>query len=69
MTPDTRTAICIVATIGAVAFIPAAIYGGIRLYDAWMESRTPEGMVYTAGNGPTGAQYEPDHSKQRRNSK
>ncbi len=60
MREDTKTGLLIFLGLTVAAWLPIGV---MLLVDKIGEMRTPEGMVYTAGNGPTGKSYEPDHSK------
>ncbi len=59
MRDDTKTALLIWAAIAGACAVPV----GLLLIDSVREWLTPNGMVYTAGNGPSGKAYEKDHER------
>ncbi len=62
MRDDTKVAIAIVAVVAGAG---AAVVG-LMLLDSVREWLTPNGMVYTAGNGPSGKDYEKNHERRQK---
>ncbi len=63
MRDDTKTGLLIFLGLTVAAWLPIGV---MLLVDKIGDMRTPEGMVYTAGNGPSGKAYEKNHERRQK---